>query len=256
LGLAAAAAITLIVTGGAIAPIRRSFAAQRRFVAFASHELRTPAALIRANADVIEREGLALPAGRPLVADIIAESDRLAHLVGDLLELASIEASGLAIDARPVDLAELASATAREAQPLAAGRGVHVVARADPSSVTIVGGDRNRLVQLLLILLDNAFDHSPAGGTVTIAVRRADRNVELAVSDSGPGIPASDRERVFEPFTGLPGGRRDRAGGTGLGLSIARRIVSAHRGTIRVDDTRAGGGATLLVTIPALTAAP
>jgi signal transduction histidine kinase len=252
--LAAAAAITLIVTGRAISPIRRAFTAQRRFVASASHELRTPAALIRANADVIEREGLSAPAGKPLVADIIAESDRLAQLVGDLLEMASFDATGLAIDPQPVDLAEVADATAREAQALAAGRGVRVVARVDPSSATLVGGDRNRLVQLLLILLDNAFDHSPPGGTVTIDVRRADRNVELSVSDAGPGILASDRDRIFEPFTRLPGWRRDRAGGTGLGLSIARRIVTAHRGTIRVSDTGAGGGATLVVTIPAMAA--
>ena len=89
-----------------------------------------------------------------------------------------------------------------------------------------MNGDRDRLVQLLLILLDNAFDHSPPGGTVTVDVRRAGHDVELVVADEGPGIPAAERERVFEPFTRLPGVRRDRAGGTGLGLAIARRIAT------------------------------
>ena len=90
-GLIGAAFVTLIVTGRAFAPIRRSFEAQRRFVADASHELRTPAALIRANAEVMEREGLMADEGKPLVADIITESDRLARLVGELLQLAASE---------------------------------------------------------------------------------------------------------------------------------------------------------------------
>jgi signal transduction histidine kinase len=114
----------------------------------------------------------------------------------------------------------------------------------------IVNGDRERLVQLLLILLDNAFDHSPSGGTVTVEVRRTEGNVELIVADQGPGIAESERERVFEPFTRLPGVRRDRSGGTGLGLAIARRIATAHRGTIRIADAP-GGGAAVVVTIPA-----
>lgn len=87
IGLAGAALVTLIVTGRALVPIRRSFDAQRRFVADASHELRTPAALIRSNADVVEREGLVGDEGRPLVADIITEADRLGRLVGDMLQL-------------------------------------------------------------------------------------------------------------------------------------------------------------------------
>ena len=114
----------------------------------------------------------------------------------------------------------------------------------------IVNGDRDRLVQLLLILLDNALDHSPPGGTVTVEVERADRNVVLTVADHGPGIAVAERERVFEPFTRLPGVRRDRSGGTGLGLAIARRIATAHRGTIRIADAP-GGGAAVVVTIPA-----
>jgi len=254
IGLIGAAIVTLIVTGRALVPIRRSFEAQRRFVADASHELRTPAALIRANAEVMEREGLVADDGRPLVADIITEADRLGRLVGDLLQLAATDATGIVIDPRPVDLTGIAADTVRQAEALATERGVRLVAKED-AAPAVVNGDRDRLVQLLLILLDNAFDHSPPDGTVTVGVRRVDHHVELTVADEGPGIPASERERVFEPFTRLPGVRRDRAGGTGLGLAIARRIATAHRGSIHVAEAP-GGGAAFVVSMPSSGATP
>jgi signal transduction histidine kinase len=252
IGLVGAAIITLLVTGDALVPIRRSFDAQRRFVADASHELRTPTALIRANAEVLEREGLVGDDGRPLVGDIVAESDRLARLVGDLLQLASSDATGLVLERLPLDLAAVAADTVRQVEALAAERGVAIHNEAaETPGPSIVSGDRDRLVQLILILVDNAFDHTPEGSTVSVAVRRAGSRVELSVTDQGPGIPAGERDRIFEPFTRLPGVRRDRAGGTGLGLAIARRIVTAHDGTIRVDDAP-GGGARFVVALPAV----
>jgi signal transduction histidine kinase len=250
IGLLGAAVVTLIVTGRALVPVRRSFETQRRFVADASHELRTPAALIRANADVLEREALVAEGGRPLVADIVTEADRLARLVGDLLQLAASESTGLVLDTAPVDLAAVAADTVRQARALATERGVRLELGATADGAVLVTGDRDRLIQLVLILLDNAFDHSPPGGTVTVDVGRSGPDAVLTVVDGGPGIPVAERKRVFEPFTRLPGVRRDRAGGTGLGLAIARRIVRAHGGEIRVTDAP-GGGAALIVTIPA-----
>jgi len=255
-GLIGAAIVTLLVTGDALGPIRRSLDAQRRFVADASHELRTPTALIRANAEVLEREDLVTEEGRPLVGDIVTETDHLSRLVGELLQLASTDATELVMDRRPIELGPVATETARQARPLAAERGIGVRAEAptdDGSS--LVSGDRERLAQLVLILLDNAIDHTPDGSTVTVDVRRAGRRVELGVADQGPGIPTAERDRIFEPFTRLPGVRRDRAGGTGLGLAIARRIVAAHDGSIRVDDAP-GGGARFVVSLPALAEGP
>ena len=250
IGLLGAAVVTLIVTGRALVPIRRSFDAQRRFVADASHELRTPAALIRANADVVEREGLVTAEGAPLVADIITEADRLGRLVGDLLQLASTDATGIELEMRPTDLGVIATDTVRQAAALAVERDVRLVVDPVPADPAIVSGDSGRLVQLLLILLDNAFDHSPPGGLVAVRVGRIGSEVTLSVTDAGPGIPVAERARVFDPFTRLPGVRRDRAGGTGLGLAIGRRIVTAHGGTIRIDDGPAGG-AMFVVTFPA-----
>lgn len=252
IGLAGAAVVTMIVTGRALVPIRESFAAQRRFVADASHELRTPTALIRANAEVMERESLVVDEGRPLVSDIVAEADRLTRLTGDLLALAAVspEEVPLTLDRRPLDLAVLAADMVREATALARtrdirlepGPGVTAAARA------IVEADHDRLVQLVLILLENAIDHSPTGGAVTIDVERDGPLVRLVVSDEGPGVPPADRDRIFEPFVRLPGVPRSRATGTGLGLAIARRIVSAHGWTIGVADTARGRGAVFIVT--------
>ena len=249
-GLVGAAAVTLLVTGRALVPIRQSFDAQRRFVADASHELRTPTALIRANAEVLAREDLVDDGGRPLVGDIVAESDRLSHLIGDLLQLAASDASGLVFDRQPVELARIATDTVREAGALAAARGVSLrMTEQQGDGSTLVSGDRDRLIQLMLILLENAFDHSPPGGTVTVGVRPDGRSLLLTVADQGPGIAAGDREKVFQPFARLPGVARDRAGGTGLGLAIARRIAAAHEATIAVDDAP-GGGARIVVTFP------
>lgn len=256
-GLLGAAIVTLLVTGDALVPIRRSFAAQRRFVADASHELKTPPAIIRANAEVLEREGLVTEGGRLLVADIVTETDRLSRLVGDLLRLASSDATGFVIERRPTDLRAVAGDAVRQAHALAAAR--HVELRFDAQdergTSTSVSGDRDRLTQLVVILIDNALDHTPAGTTVGVAVRQADRRVELTVMDQGPGVPPAERNRVFEPFTRLPGVPRDRVGGTGLGLAIAQRIAVAHDGTIAVDDAP-GGGARFVVSLPRSTDGP
>ena len=248
MGLVAAAAITRIVTGRALAPIRRSVEEQRRFVADASHELRTPAALIRANAEVLEREGLVADDGAPLLADVIAEADRLGGLVGDLLQLAAWDETRTELRPVVLDAAAVASDTVRGATALAAERDVRLAFESGGPAPARV--DRDRFVQLLLILVDNAIDHSPAGGTVTVRVRSGAPAITVEVDDQGPGIPESERERIFEPFTRLSGTTRHGSGGTGLGLAIARRIVTACRGTI-VASSPAGGGARFTVTLPA-----
>jgi signal transduction histidine kinase len=253
MGLVAAALITLLVTGRALVPIREGFEAQRRFVADASHELRTPAALIRANAEVLERENLIAAEGQPLLEDVIGEADRLGGLVNDLLQLAAWDETELSIAPEPIDVARLAQETVRGATALAAQRDVRLVTDAPSPAIAIA--DRARIVQLILILMDNAVDHSPAGGAVTVRIERASRLVVIHVDDQGPGIPEDDLERIFEPFTRLTGTTRHGSGGTGLGLAIARRIVSAHGGTIRADSPLTGG-ARFTVELPAAVGLP
>jgi two-component system sensor histidine kinase CiaH len=246
-GLLGAAIVAVIVTGRALVPIRRTMAGQRRFVADASHELRTPATLIRSAAEILERERLVSDEGRPFVEDIEAEADRLARLVEDLLTLASTDAGVLKVDRHPIDLAEVARDTVRRATSMAEERRVRLTVGS--TGTTRIEGDRDRLVQLLLILVDNASAHSPDGGTVTVSVDGSARRVVLSVADEGPGVPEEERERVFEPFHRLRDERRTE-GGTGLGLAIARRLAQSHGAAIEVDDAP-GGGARFRVTFVA-----
>jgi len=249
-GLAGAALVTLFVTGRALVPIRAAFATERRFVADASHEIRTPAAIIRASAEVLEREGLVADEGRSLVADIVAESDRLGGLVDDLLALAASDRGTLAIERRPVDLAEVARDTVRRAGPLAAERGIELVGPPDDGTKLSVLGDANRLVQLLLVLVDNAFGHSPPGGRVTVvAAPITGRTASVSVDDEGPGVPVEAREAIFEPFARLPGSRTRADAGSGLGLAIARRLAELHGGTLVATDAP-GGGARFVLSLP------
>jgi signal transduction histidine kinase len=246
-GLVGAALVTLVVTGRSLVPIRRTFEAQARFVADASHELRTPAALIRANAEVLDREALVSEEGQPLLADIVGEADRLASLVDDLLGMAAFDATGLVLQRTSVDVAALVRDTVRGASALAAQHQVTLAAEApDPAFAQV---DRARFAQVLLVLLDNAIDHAPAGSTVTATARRTDRTVDLTVDDEGPGVVPEERDAIFQPFSSGSAGRRRRRGGTGLGLAIARRIVLAHGGTIAVSQV-GDHGARFIVTLP------
>jgi signal transduction histidine kinase len=145
-------------------------------------------------------------------------------------------------------VAATASDTVRGAAALATERAVRLAIDVPDSPVPAIA-DRARLIQLLLILLDNAIDHSPAGGTVTVRVRAIAGAAEIAVTDDGPGVPETERERIFSPFTRLSGTTRHGSGGTGLGLAIARRITDAHGGSIGVTSPP-DGGARFVVHLP------
>jgi signal transduction histidine kinase len=240
LGLLGAAVVTVVVVDRALVPIRSAFDTERRFIADASHEIRTPAAIIRASAEVLEREGLVRESGRPLVADVVAEADRLGRLVDDLLALDASDRGSLSLARRPVDLRELVGETAARVGPLAAERGVSV-SGPGPGATLVVDADPDRVVQALVVLLDNATRHTPEGGAVVVSVVRSGGHAEVRVDDSGPGVPAADRDRIFEPFARLPGPAGHRGSGSGLGLAIARRIADLHGGSLAVGDAPAGG---------------
>jgi len=248
-GLVGAALATLWITGRALVPIRAAFETERRFVADASHEIRTPAAVIRSSAEVLEREELVAPPGRPLVADIVGEADRLGRLVEDLLALAASEQGSLAMETAPVDLVALARTAVRRATPLAEDRGLQLDGPPDDASPIVAEGDADRLLQVLLILLDNAFRHSPPAGRVSVTATGAERHGRVEVLDQGPGVPAAMREKIFEPFARLPASRSRADAGSGLGLAIARRLVELHDGTLTVEDAP-GGGACFVLRVP------
>jgi signal transduction histidine kinase len=210
---------------------------QRRFVADASHELRSPLASLRTQLEV-RRDYPARGAGS--VDDQLAEVERMERLVGDLLLLARADERRLVVRSRPVDLREVVLGEVERA-------GSRTRVRLDTAGVAAatVHGDREELSRVVRNLLDNAVRFARA--RVELSISEHDGRVELSVSDDGPGVPAAARERVFERFARLDEGRARDAGGTGLGLAIVREVVIAHGGSVTVDGAP---GARFLVSLP------
>jgi two-component system, OmpR family, sensor kinase len=225
-----------------------AFTAQRRFVADASHELRTPLTTIRGNLELLRRTGAVQePEMAEALGDVIGEAERMSRLVNGLLALARADA-GQQLRLAPVRLDELVTSVYREAQALS--REVSV----DLGTLVQVEvlGDADALKQLLLILVDNGIKYTPAGGTVTLEVRREEDKVAAVVRDTGQGISPEDLPHIFERFYRSPSARA--SGGTGLGLAIAHWIVDEHRGRIAVESTP-NVGTTFSVYFPTVPAA-
>jgi signal transduction histidine kinase len=215
-----------------------------------AHELRTPLAAIRAFAEILhDHPDLELEKRREFLGIIARENERLTRLIHDLLDLARLEADGALDEARPVELAELIADATASMRQLAASRGVRIEARTAHAATT-VAGDRDRLVQVVLNLLSNAIRHCPEGsGTVEVALESVDEAVRIEIRDNGPGVPAGERERIFERFRQVRGPDRTPGSGAGLGLAISRRIVEQHGGGIWVEAAPEGG-ARFVVRLP------
>jgi signal transduction histidine kinase len=217
---------------------------QRQFVSDASHEMRSPVAAIRADPEVALAEGD--HADWPSVATaVLAEESRLEALLADLLILAAGDEAPPPPDGATVDLAALARAEAERPHT------VPVTVAGDVTAT--VPGSREQLARVVTNLVDNAARHARA--RVEVTVGRVPGPGEptcwrLAVDDDGPGVPAGDRERVFERFTRLDDARARDAGGAGLGLAVVRSIVGRHRGAAWVEDGPLGG-ARFVVELPA-----
>lgn len=214
-------------------------AALGQLAAAIAHEVRNPLGVIRSAAQGI---GETVPAAdadtRRACGFITDEIDRLSSVVSSLLAFAR----PLQLQRRAVDVPELLDRAALLAGEDLAHRAVRLE-RADATGLPALDVDPDLVCQVLLGLLANAAEAVGAGGAITIEARRAERGVEIAVADSGPGVPAEVRERIFEPFF------TTRARGTGLGLAVARQIVEAHGGAIAVGD-RPGGGARFSLRLP------
>jgi len=212
--------------------IQAAHESQRRFVADASHELRSPLATLRAGLDLAGGE-------RPsaewteLHATLSGECDRMTRLVEDLLLLAKADEEQVIWHFADVDLDDLVG---DEARRLRTATDLTVDVRL--SAVRVVG-DRLKLAQALRNVTDNAARH--ARSKIAIALRREGPDAVIDVADDGPGIPAADRERVFDRFVRLDASRERALGGSGLGLAIVREILTAHQGTVKIDDTAEHG---------------
>jgi two-component system sensor histidine kinase KdpD len=209
-----------------------------------SHDLRTPLTAITTIAAVLRSSDVDSGLRDAMLADLEEEAERLVRLLSNLLEASRVEAGALHPSLVRVPVEELCRAAVDDARPFLGSRLVELDLEPHLPPVEV---DETMIRQALVNLLENAARHDP--GPLEVRGTRAGRFLEIRVIDHGPGVPAAERERIFEPFQRL----RERAGkhrrGTGLGLAIARGFLEAHRGDVRVQAT-SGGGATFVVALP------
>ena len=227
------------------ANLERLFDARRELVAWASHDLRTPLASLRAMVEALE-DGLAEPA--EYLPAIRAQTEILSRLVEDLFELARIDAGSLTLDLREASLAELVSSCVDALEADARAQGVRLETRVDLAGPPVrIAPDK--VQRVLLNLLTNAVRHTRPDGDVAVVVETDTDHVVVAVEDDGDGLAPGARQRMFERFWRSDESRARSSGGAGLGLAIAQGLVHAHGGTIWAENRR-GGGARVAFTLP------
>jgi heavy metal sensor kinase len=232
----------------AFARIEEAFEKTRRFTSDASHELRTPLTALRIVGEGALRERLDAEGCRDAIASMLEECDRLTRLVDGLLLLSREDADAYRARFARFDLAELAREVVGVLRVLAEERGQTIETDLEPG--ILVHGERTSLRQAVFNLVDNAIKYTPAHGNVRVSVRWSlEHGASIEVADSGPGIAAEHRERIFERFYRIEEDRNRATGGSGLGLSIARWAAELHGGRIDLA-TEEGRGSTFAVRIP------
>jgi signal transduction histidine kinase len=218
--------------------------ARRELMVAVSHDLRTPLAALRVLTEAIE-DRVATGATRTrYLREMQTHVSVLSSLIDDLFELSRAQAGEIRLTRRPTEIGELTSETVGAMRTAAEERGVSLsvepAAGRAPGQPLVAEADAAQVRRVIFNLLENAIRHSPAGGNVIACVARVDGAIEVQVLDEGPGIAASESERVFEPFYRGGEDSSRTSAGTGLGLAIARAIVEAHGGRIWLATSRAG----------------
>ena len=228
----------------------RSEERRKEFVANVSHELRTPLTNVRSYAETLRDSGDDIPRD---MADsfldiIITETDRMTHIVQDLLTLSRLDAGNTEMNCTRFSFGDAIASVVR-ANALEAKRHSHELTLESDLQLPLITGDRQRLEQVMMNVLGNAIKYTPDGGHITVTAGTAGARVWMEVSDDGIGIPEKDREHIFERFYRVDKARSRESGGTGLGLSIAKEIVERHHGSIRLAR-HSGPGTTIRLTLP------
>ncbi len=226
--------------------LERADRVQRQMIGDIAHELRTPLSNIRGYIEAI-RDRVVEP-DESTIATIDEEATLLSRLVDDLQDLSIVEAGQLALEIQPEDPLALIQQATNAVRTRAAARGIELDTRV-PDSLPLVAIDYHRISQVLHNLLDNAIAQTGQGGTVTLTTAEKGSVVEMAVSDTGAGIPADDLPKIFDRFYRADKSRTRATGGSGLGLTISKGLVEAHGGTIGVES-ELGEGSTFTLTLP------
>ncbi len=223
--------------------LERSERARKHLLADIAHELRTPLTVIQGNLEAM-LDGV-FPLSQESLAPVYEETLQLAELVEDLRELTLAEAGKLPLQREPLDLGQLAERVCEAIRPVAAEEGIHL--ELELGRGLVVEADPKRIRQVLGNILANALRYSPAGGTVSVSVRREGNGAVVTVRDQGPGIPPEDLPHIFERF--YKGDPARSGQGSGLGLAIAKAIVEAHGGRIWAES-RLGEGTAVSFSLP------
>jgi signal transduction histidine kinase len=226
--------------------IEHGVADKRRLVADASHALRTPLAVMRAELDVSLRGDDLSPAAREVLESAREEVDRMGRTVDNLIALAQSDEGRLELLTVPVDLRRAMQESAQPLRLLASANDVSLVLVGEPEQAL---ADPQRLQLALTNLIENAIKFSPPGRTVTVSSWRRDGEVGVTVRDEGPGIPAEDREHLFDRYYRAGAARARNLSGSGLGLAICREVAVAHGGRVWVDST-VGEGSAFTLALP------
>jgi len=235
-----------VVTLRDVTEERRLERARRDLVANVSHELKTPIAALKGFLELLEGGDVSERHRREFIASMSQETARLERLVEEQLQLARLDSGALPLDRQPIDLGLLAADVVAPRAVLAERSGVELVCEPPPEPV-VADADPVRVEQVLLILLDNALRHTPAGGRVVVAVGRAGGAATLAVRDDGSGIRPEEQPFVFDRFYRGDASREGRS--AGLGLAIARGLARAHGGGIGLES-ELGSGSTFTLRLP------
>ena len=221
---------------------------RRQLIGDVSHELRTPLTAIKGSMEGLV-DGL-LPANAETYQQIHAEADRLSRLVDDLQELSRVEARAYPLDLREADVAALVETTIKRLTPNARAKRV-VLTSSLPRELPCLIADEDRLGQVLLNLTANSIQYTNEGGAVTISAERKNGEIQIAVTDTGMGIPPEHLAHIFTRFYRVDKSRsRASGGGSGIGLTIARHLVEAHGGRIWAESEGEGKGSRFVFTLP------
>jgi heavy metal sensor kinase len=231
-----------------LARIEAAFLRITEFTADASHELRTPIALIHTEAELALRRSRDEPEYREALRHILLEADRTAKLIEELLTLARADSGGEALNIHPMDLRPTVRESASKWSQVASMRNLQFEDHSGMQQL-IVMGDQSALRRVIDILLDNAFKYTPPPGKVTLSTEQENGHVIVSVKDTGIGIASEDQARIFERFYRVDKARSRAQGGAGLGLAIAQWIVQLHKGSI-VLESQPGSGSVFRVEIP------
>jgi signal transduction histidine kinase len=224
------------------------------FVLTASHELRSPLTSVQGFAELLMLDKDSLTPRQLETVEIILDNCRhLVRLLNDLLDLARSDAGRLSIRPQPTEVAPLVEDVVRTIRAQTEAAGQSLTEQVDPG-LPPIDVEPDRIRQILVNLLTNAHEYTPEGASIGVAARAVGAEVEISVSDNGPGIPPDQLERIFERFTRGDAGLTQRVGGTGLGLAISKSLVELHGGSIRAEST-IGAGSTFHVRLPVATGA-